>query len=1068
MYSRLNSPGRGSSVRHLLSDNESPRQRENYARIDNNDDSPATGYGGLTDPAIPYSAPSSPTRSTNFASPTRSKVYSRLAPSTADEGASLPTQTFGDPIPAIIESPTRAHIESGRSRNPLGSPHVLPPSSQQALPPSSSYSRSSSPIRPLPVPPPALSSGPAATVAGVSVSGSPTPALPPPPVFPPIATLQNGNKRGSNARISTVLENNENNEYQVNNDTTHLLKEPGRPLIPAPVSFQPPSTYGYSAANEREDNQDEDDDADDDDYSISLPSYKSDKSSYDSISDDDEDDDDDDGTASYLTTNEKGSPLIEQVPATAQPRRHRSIARKQVRLVRGNLVLDCPVPTKLYSFLPRRDNDEFTYMRYTAATCEPDDFKDSGFTLRPVNNDRETELCICITMYNEDEIAFTRTMHAVMKNVAHLCSRSKSRVWGKDGWKKVVVCIVADGRKKIHPRVLDCMAAMGIFQDGIAKNLVNGKEVKAHLYECTTQISLDSDLKFKGAEKGVVPVQVLLCLKENNAKKLNSHRWLFNAFCPILNPNVCVLLDVGTKPGNTSLYHLWKTFDQDSNVAGASGEIRAMPGKGWRNLLNPIVAAQNFEYKMSNILDKPMESVFGYVTVLPGALSAYRYIALQNDSNGHGPLAQYFKGEKLAGKDADVFTANMYLAEDRILCWELVAKRGEKWLLKYVKSCTGETDVPDAIPEFISQRRRWLNGALFAALYAQLHFSQIWKTDHSYMRKAMLHVEFIYQFLSLLFTFFSLANFYLTFYFIAGSLSGTSTDPFGHHGGFYMFVILRILLTVLIGSQFIICLGNRPQGAKTMFMVSMALFAVITAYTSGCGIFYIVRAITDGGANGHSTFINMLVSILSTIGLYVGMSFMYLDPWHIFTSCGQYFLLLPSYICILQVYAFCNTHDVSWGTKGDTEVAHDLGAAVGKTGLGNDVVEIEMPSEQLDIDSGYEDALANLRERKQVNAPPTNENVLQEDYYRGIRTRVVLVWIVCNCVLIEVVTQAYAATDAGSNGYLAFILWSVAVLALFRGIGSFAYLCISAVQYLADTKTRTFERTRALTSKFNH
>ena len=50
--------------------------------------------------------------------------------------------------------------------------------------------------------------------------------------------------------------------------------------------------------------------------------------------------------------------------------------------------------------------------------------------------------------------------------------------------------------------------------------------------------------------------------------------------------------------------------------------------------------------------------------------------------------------EELKGQEADVFTANMYLAEDRILCWELVAKRSERWVLKYVKSATGETDVP--------------------------------------------------------------------------------------------------------------------------------------------------------------------------------------------------------------------------------------------------------------------------------------------------------------------------------------------------------------------------------------
>lgn len=372
------------------------------------------------------------------------------------------------------------------------------------------------------------------------------------------------------------------------------------------------------------------------------------------------------------------------------------MAKKEVRLINGELILECKIPTILYSFLPRRDDVEFTHMRYTAVTCDPDDFVTRGYKLRQNigGTARETELFICVTMYNENEIDFTRTMHAVMRNITHFCSRSKSRTWGKDGWQKIVVCIVSDGRRKVHPRTLDALAAMGVYQDGIAKNLVNQREVTAHVYEYTTQVSLDADLKFKGAEKGIVPCQIIFCLKEKNQKKLNSHRWFFNAFGRALNPNVCILLDVGTKPGNKSLYHLWKAFDTDSSVAGACGEIKAGKGKGWLGLLNPLVASQNFEYKMSNILDKPLESVFGYITVLPGALSAYRYHALQNDHTGHGPLSQYFKGETLKGQDADVFTANMYLAEDRILCWELVAKRSERWVLKYVKSATGETDVP--------------------------------------------------------------------------------------------------------------------------------------------------------------------------------------------------------------------------------------------------------------------------------------------------------------------------------------------------------------------------------------
>nr|CAA61028.1 Chitin synthetase II [Ustilago maydis]prf//2208421B chitin synthase [Ustilago maydis] len=463
------------------------------------------------------------------------------------------------------------------------------------------------------------------------------------------------------------------------------------------------------------------------------------------------------------------------------PRRYKTL--KRVELYHGNLVLDCPVPSKLLDKLNDRESREFTHMRYTAATCDPDEFKTERYTLRQVLFDppRRTELFIVLTMYNEDEELFTRTMHGVMTNIAHLCTRERSKTWGKEGWKKVVVCIVSDGRLKINSRTLACLAAMGVYQEGGGQNVVNGKPVTAHIYEYTAQLSIDPSMHFKGRE-GIMPVQILFCLKERNQKKINSHRWFFNAFGQILQPNICVLLDVGTMPRPRSIYHLWKAFDINSNVAGSCGEIVALKGKFWGALLNPLVAAQNFEYKMSNILDKPLESVFGYITVLPGAFSAYRYIALQNDAHGQGPLCSYFKGETLHGgqSDADVFTSNMYLAEDRILCWELVSKRDSAWILHYVKSAQAVTDVPDQVPELISQRRRWLNQDPFAALYAQLHFYKVWTSKHSFGRKIFLQVEFLYQFIQLLFSWFSIASFVLTFRIITtSSTPGPKCDEAG-------------------------------------------------------------------------------------------------------------------------------------------------------------------------------------------------------------------------------------------------------------------------------------------------
>ncbi|CAG8460547.1 3107_t:CDS:2 [Scutellospora calospora] len=450
---------------------------------------------------------------------------------------------------------------------------------------------------------------------------------------------------------------------------------------------------------------------------------------------------------------------------------------KKIDLTKGNLVINCPVPIRelFAGVVPYVDGQEFTSLRYTACTSDPDDFKKEGFTLR--QSPKSTKLFIAITMYNENEIQLANTLYGITKNINYICNK-KDR---QDAWKEVVVCIIADGRKKVSQRVLAYLAVLGIYQDGIMQTNVNNKDVNSHIFEYTTQIAINPVMKMKTAniDEGIVPVQLIFCLKEENKKKINSHRWFFNAFGSVLEPEICVLVDVGTKPGDRSIYELWEEFKKDPKVAGVCGEIVASIDKGCKGcfkFLNPIVGAQNFEYKMSNILDKPFESVFGYVTVLPGAFSAYRYIALQNTITGEGqreegPLASYFQFEKddLNTPVESIITANMYLAEDRILCFELFTKRNDGWLLRYIKSSQAKTDIPEDLPELISQRRRWLNGSFFASFYAITHFYYVFRSGHSIFRKFIFCVEILYQALNLLFSWFALGNLYLTFFILGSS-----------------------------------------------------------------------------------------------------------------------------------------------------------------------------------------------------------------------------------------------------------------------------------------------------------
>ncbi|KAI9510939.1 chitin synthase-domain-containing protein [Russula earlei] len=712
---------------------------------------------------------------------------------------------------------------------------------------------------------------------------------------------------------------------------------------------------------------------------------------------------------------------LSDIPGTPLETRHfgpapigrvarRNNATKRVPLTNGNLVLDLPVPPKLV--LPRVGQPEVMKTRYTAVTCDPDDFEKNGHFLRQNQMNRRTELFICITMYNEDEILFCRTLYGVMRNIAHLCTRKNSHTWGVESWKKVVVCIVADGRRKIHPRVLDCLTLLGVYQPGgHMRNVINHKQVTAHLFEYTTSFAIDPNLHFKYPDKGIVPTQIIFCMKERNQKKINSHRWFFNAFSPLLQPNVCVLIDVGTRPAHKSIYYLWKAFDLNSNVAGACGEIAAYKGKNWSGLLNPLVAAQNFEYKVSNILDKPTESLFGYISVLPGAFSAYRYHALQNDKTGQGPLASYFKGEVLHGRDTDIFTSNM-CASDRILCFELVARANHNWVLRYVKGAVGETDVPEGLPEFINQRRRWLNGSFFAATYAIAHVGQMLSSGHSASRKFVLTIQAFYNVVNLIASWFAIGNFYLFFVILSSSLE---SPAFHMHPIRYFNSVVQYLLASIVIACFLFAMGNKPRSAKWKYKTVAIILAILMVYL----LFSAVECAIQAAKQGGTAYQIMWFSIIVTYGVYTVASFLALDPWHI-------------------------DDDISWGTKGEDKVEMDLGAVIQDAQSRVDPTPMHSTTRRTN----------NLKYRAPVIRPndnrvlPAEKEQAAKDYYASVRTNVLLAWVLSNGLLLAGILGGGQSVDTFKPGggitaakaYMTFVLSFVGFTSIIRFLGCTCYL----------------------------
>jgi cellulose synthase/poly-beta-1,6-N-acetylglucosamine synthase-like glycosyltransferase len=493
----------------------------------------------------------------------------------------------------------------------------------------------------------------------------------------------------------------------------------------------------------------------------------------------------------------------------------------------------------LWGKTPHRDAAEFTDLRYTACECPSAiEFDKWGYTVRCGENGRVIKCFIVITMYAEDDGELDGTTRGVCENLKNFPEYADISV----SWQEIAVCVVSDGRLKANSACLEYASSMGYFDQELMQKYGNPghKDWRAtwdtymHMFEFSMQMKEDASF-----EKCYPPLQILFGLKERNGGKLDSHLWFFNAFANHLNPKYCFLLDVGTIARSRSICKLYQAFERNSQVAGVCGEIAVFKP----DYLNPVEASQHFEYKMSHILDKATESIFGYISVLPGAFSAYRYEAIRPGEDGSGPLLDYFKSITATLRDLGPFKANMYLAEDRILCYEIIARNDCNWILEYVKNSVAETDVPNTLHDLVKQRRRWLNGSFFAMLYAVLNFNRLWtRSSHSLGRKLLITLQFVTYVINIVLTWFLIGTFYLGFMMVIsqalqatigksnreGVLEGQECDYRGAEGVIFMISYLYLFLTL---TQLIMALGNKPENMPQVYSFCALFYGVFTLFT---------------------------------------------------------------------------------------------------------------------------------------------------------------------------------------------------------------------------------------------
>lgn len=318
---------------------------------------------------------------------------------------------------------------------------------------------------------------------------------------------------------------------------------------------------------------------------------------------------------------------------------------------------------------------------------------------------RQLTNAFCVTVYNEPDSSLRSTLQSILLALRH----SFFQV-GADSARSIV-CILVDGQAQMHPSLKWWLKGMQLTLD--APRRYAGLDIHVTSHHADTLTRTIDPASPKPAAECMLKVDVMLCIKNENRGKLESHALFFRDICTELQPDYCYQIDAGTTVAEDAISRMITCMETSRDVGAIAPRVMPVVPAPTASFLQNW---QFYDFALHKAVYWPLESMTGFLSVVPGQTSIFRWEALKHcdpGSLGPDPVQAYLRGLHTS----DAVERVMYLAEDRIIGSEIILSRDRNWTLDYLPDVAATTDACTTYPELFRQRRRWINSAAACRLW---------------------------------------------------------------------------------------------------------------------------------------------------------------------------------------------------------------------------------------------------------------------------------------------------------------------------------------------------------------